>query len=248
MLKPEVIDALVAAGCTVEQLAAAVKADLRGARDSNAERQARHRAKLKADPCESVTESNARNVTPVTVTDDVTDGSLSPVPLLPPIPPNNPLTPKLSEKNNTRGHRMPADWTMSGPDLAYALGKGFSEQRTCELFEKFCNWAHSASGPNAVKRNWHRAWQNWVLSEAEKTPANARAGPPGRPLTAFQQRRQETQGILDDLDNFARGGGQGCEADTRLLSGHSGERSEGFCGGVGADVIDLPASGYRTSR
>ena len=37
MIKPEVLDALVAAGCTAEQIAAAVKADI-GTRSTNAER------------------------------------------------------------------------------------------------------------------------------------------------------------------------------------------------------------------
>lgn len=62
MIKPEVLDAMVASGCTAEQIAAAVKADM-GVRSSNAERQARFRARKKSEGVisnvTSVTERNA---------------------------------------------------------------------------------------------------------------------------------------------------------------------------------------------
>lgn len=55
----------------------------------------------------------------------------------------------------------------------------------------------------------------------EYIAACCRDGPIAKPLTAFQQRRQETKDILDDLDNFARNSSQGGEAHPRLLPGHS---------------------------
>jgi hypothetical protein len=78
----------------------------------------------------------------------------------------------------------------------------------------------------------------WISARLKST------GPPGRPLTEFQRGKQELKGILDDLD---RAGSKGCEANPRLLPGNSGERSQGIRGGAGGDVIDLPASGYRSS-
>jgi hypothetical protein len=76
MIKPEVLDALVAAGCTAEQIAAAVKADQ--SKSSGATRQARYRAAKKAS---RVTES------------DVTLRDGFPLKEIPPTPPkeNNPL-------------------------------------------------------------------------------------------------------------------------------------------------------------
>jgi hypothetical protein len=79
VIKPEVLDALVAAGCTAEQLAAAVKADQ--ARSSGAERQARYRAR-------KASQSDERDVTSVTVT-----APLSPKKEIPPTPPKEKTTP-----------------------------------------------------------------------------------------------------------------------------------------------------------
>ncbi len=86
-LSPAIIDAMLAAGCTAEQLAAVIKADLADRegrvaekRQKDAERQRRHR------------ERNAvsRDVT-VTDSDSVTDPSLSPAPFLSPqTPQTNP--------------------------------------------------------------------------------------------------------------------------------------------------------------
>lgn len=89
MIKPEVLDALVAAGCTAEQIAAAVKADQSSS--SGAARQARYRAK------KSVT-SDASNVTDRNVTAppsplSLPDKEISPTPpkeinlTLSPLPP-----------------------------------------------------------------------------------------------------------------------------------------------------------------
>jgi hypothetical protein len=81
MIKPEVLDAMVAAGCTAEQIAAVVKADI-GTRSTNAERQARFRERRRAS------QSNESNVTIVTVTD-----TLSPKKEIPPTPPKEKTTP-----------------------------------------------------------------------------------------------------------------------------------------------------------
>lgn len=254
---------MLLAGCSAEQIVAAVKAD-RGSNSAGAKRQAKYRAlkKEREEGSESV-DSNESDVTlrncdasDVTERDNVTDGfSLSPVPLLSPTPPNNPLTPIPSSKNKTsareivekaskRGHRLPANWTMNGPDLAYALGKGLTERDAGELFERFCSWAWSASGPNAVKVNWHQAWQGWVQREAGKIIA-ARASPTGRPLSPYEQRRQETKDILNDLDNFAKGSSIGGQGSSGFLRRDTGERPEEIRGGFGGALLDLSASGDR---
>lgn len=79
MIKPEVLDAMVAAGCTAQQIAAAVKADQAGS--SGAARQARYRAR-------KASQSDERDVTTVTVT-----GDLSPKKEIPPTPPKEKITP-----------------------------------------------------------------------------------------------------------------------------------------------------------
>jgi hypothetical protein len=239
----EILDAMVASGCSAEQIAAVVKAAL-GSAKSGAERQAAYRARKNADHDDvtvtEVTESDESDVTLRNVTNERNEPSLSPVPLLPPTPPNNPLTPKPTPKNTARGSRLPADWTLSGPNLAYALAKGFPEDRIGVMAEKFANWAWSASGPNAVKRNWDRAWQNWVLSELER--GGSSRSPPVRPLTPREQSRQTMKEITDGLASFAAGGSRSSQADLGFLPGHSGEQPEGVRGRTGGSVVELSAS------
>lgn len=185
-------------------------------------------------------ETNAsRPRTSVESVDGADIGSLSPIPLLSPTPPNNPLTPKPSLKSNSRASRLPDDWILTGPNLAYALSKGFAEPQIVSMHEAFCAWAWSASGKNAVKRSWDQAWRSWVLRE--KPSGNARAGP-SRPATAYQQRRQETQEILDELGDFATGRSGSHETHSGFLSGHPGERPQELRGGIGSTVVHLPSS------
>jgi hypothetical protein len=79
----------------------------------------------------------------------------------------------------------------------------------------------------------------WISARLKST------GPPAKALTAHQRAQHETKDILDGLENFARGGGDGGAANTRLLPDHSGERPQGLRGGIGQDVIDLPRASYR---
>jgi hypothetical protein len=82
VIKPAVLDAMVASGCSAEQIAAAVKADQ--ATSTGATRQARYRARKASQ----VTESD---VTSVTVTNTV-----SPKKEIPPTPPKEKTTPSNS--------------------------------------------------------------------------------------------------------------------------------------------------------
>lgn len=77
----------------------------------------------------------------------------------------------------------------------------------------------------------------------EYVAACCRDGPGAKPLTAFQQSRQQTRDILDDLDNFAGRSGQGGEADIGVLPGNSGQRSEELRGGPGCALIDISPAG-----
>lgn len=209
MIKLEVLDAMAAAGCSAEQIVAAIRAD-RGEISAGAMRQARYRAAKKE---REAANSDAGDVTlrngdasDVTRCDDEETVSLSPVPLLSPTPPNNPLTPNPIPKSKpARGCRLPKDWVLTGADLAYALSKGLSEPQTINLFERFCSWAWAASGPNAVKRNWHQAWQGWVLREVRDRP-KPRAGPGGIPegkggfVSVLMERHLDKQNGTSNFD------------------------------------------------
>lgn len=172
-LSPAVIDALVAAGCTVEQLAAAMKASLaehehRAAekRTKDAERQRKHRQR----------HALSRDVT-VTNGDSVTEPSLS-------LPPNennsNPPTHTHPDKQTRarKGTRLPADWEPEplAADLTTEVSAWPDGAIQREL-ARFRDWADSATGPNAIKTNWQAAWRNWVRKAHDE-------GRYGRPIRA----------------------------------------------------------------
>lgn len=152
-LTPAIIDAMVAGGCTAEQLAAVFKADFKDRqkadeerRAKDAERQRRHRL--------------SRNVT---VTE--CDVAESP-PLSRPPNENNSNPPTHTPEKQTRarkGHRLPIDWEpqpLTG-DTGTAVDGWPPGAQEREL-ARFKDWAASASGPNAVKSDWQAAWRNWV--------------------------------------------------------------------------------------
>lgn len=253
MISGDVLDAMVASGCTAEQIATVVKAAC-ASYDAAAERRREKARNLKraqraaAKSASDVSTGHLRTSPDIagqdgTVEDIVDNGSLSPVPLLPPTPPNNPLTPNPSKKTNSRASRLPDDWVLTGPDLAYSLSKGLSESETVDLFERFCSWAWSASGPNAKKVNWHQAWQGWVQREVKdrKPGGNARAGPV-RATTVYQQKQLLDLEAINGLEDFARRSRRSDGADFEDRDGHSGARPQGILGGSGGPVIDVPAS------
>lgn len=250
MIDPDVLDALVASGCTAEQIASAVKAACASADKAKAARREKDRIRKKITRAAAKGEcpdlsamSGGQRGNPRTdaeSTDNVDVVSLSPVPLLPPTPPNNPLTPNPIPKNSSaRGFRLPEDWVLNGPDLAFALSKGFSEPQTAEIFEKFTNYWWSATGTKATKKNWHQAWKVWVLN----TKPVARAGPSAfaKPLTESQRKQQETNGVRAKLRAFANGG-TGSGTPDRVLPLDQREQSGGVCGGSDAGVLSLPGA------
>ena len=177
-LSPAIIDAMLAAGCTAEQLAAVVKADMAdresqtaAKRQKDAERQRKHR------------ERNAvsRDVT-VTECDRVTD------PLSRPPNENNSNPPTHTPEKQTparKGHRLPVDW-QPGPltgDAAQAVA-GWPPGAEERELARFRDWAASATGANAVKSDWQAAWRNWIRKaedDGRYGKQNGRNSQPPRP-------------------------------------------------------------------
>lgn len=252
MISAAVLDAMVASGCTPEQIAAAVKASL-AAREAEieAKREYERNRKRAYRAGKTAASDEVSQAVPGTDRDNTghhgTDGdipekvSLSPVPLLPPTPPNNPLTPNPFQKlSGARGFRLPEDWILTGPDLAYALSKGFSEGQTGEMFEKFTNHWWSSTGRNAAKKDWHKAWRVWVLNELPR----ARAGPgrsPVRATTVYQQKQLADLEAINGLEDFAKRSGGSGSSDFEDRIGHSSARSESLLGGSGGPFIDISA-------
>jgi len=250
VIDPNILDALVASGCTAEQIASAVKAACASAEKIKADRRERDKLRKRAErsaanaDCANVSEGQRGQMrTDAETMDNVDTVSLSPIPLLPPTPPNNPLIPNPIQKNNKRGTRLPDDWQLTGPDLAYALSKGLTERDTGDLAERFKSWALSASGPNAIKRNWHQAFQGWVQRDGPKIIA-ARAGPRSgfaKPMTEFQRKQQETNDVRQMLRESATAA-RSCGTSDRVLSIDHGGGPESLRGGTGGDLLELRAS------
>ena len=248
MISGDVLDAMVASGCTAEQIASVVKAAFASDEEATERRRAKareikraQRASEKAALAVSTGQSwtSQDNAGQGETTEDKVDnGSLSPIPLLSPTPPNNPLTPKPSIKSNSRACRLPDDWVLTGPNLAYALSRGFAEPQIVSMHEAFCAWAWSASGKNAVKRSWDQAWRSWVLRE--KPNGNARAGPV-RATTVYQQKQLLDLEAINGLEDFARRSRGGDGSDFEDSDGHPGARPQGVLSGPSGAVIDLPS-------
>lgn len=196
MIKPEVLDALVAAGCTAEQIAAAVKADQAGS--SGAARQAKYRAK-------KASQSDERDVTSVTVTAAVSPKKeTSPAPLKEKTTPSS--EPNGSSKKPTR---LPVDFAFPAEWRQWAINAGLPTARCDTEFTKLTNWAANAPGSKGAKRDWFKAWQNWALKAIDELP-NAR----GSPHRSQQPRGSDFFDIeAERLRNERPGNGRGDQGD-----------------------------------
>jgi hypothetical protein len=151
------LDALVAAGATVEQIVALFKADLAERdtaaarrRDRDRERQRRHR------------ESRA-----VTVTKR--DPAPNEIDILTPTREEKPKPSGLVKKSD-RGTRLPDDWEplpLAGKaaEMVAAWQPGQLERELA----KFKNYWPS-KGANAARTDWQRTWVNWLIAADERKP------------------------------------------------------------------------------
>ncbi|MBB6424967.1 hypothetical protein [Sphingopyxis sp. JAI128] len=157
-LSPAVIDALVAAGATVEMLAAAVKADMAEAdarlaakRAKDAARQRKHRG----------TDAVSRDVTVTECdTEDVTNQPLSRPPNE--INSNPPTQTREKQTPRARGATIPADWKpqpFGVGTAARAIVDGWPPGVLDEQAEHFASH-HRAKG--TVSKDWHDSWSTWV--------------------------------------------------------------------------------------
>lgn len=67
-----------------------------------------------------------------------------------------------------RGKRLPESFTPTEANLKWSAEKGFDKIVSIETeTEKFIDYWLSASGKNAVKLDWQRAWRNWIRNAVE---------------------------------------------------------------------------------
>jgi hypothetical protein len=212
MIKPEILDAMVASGCTAEQIAAVVKASM-GTRSSNADRQARFRAKRKAE--QGVT-SNESNVTSVTVTDMV-----SPKKETSPTPPKEKTTPSTISEANASSISLETEFEQQfWPAYPRRVGKGqalkaFRAARKQNDLETIMagvrRYAASRQGENPEFTKHASTWLNgqcW-LDEADPKFSAHRSDPPsrrGESATDIWRDELIERGILrDEPDSYQSG-------------------------------------------
>lgn len=86
--------------------------------------------------------------------------------LIPPVPSEH--APKganghTKPKSEERGKRLPDDWRPSESAIAYCRTElGASGEILNREYPAFMDWGLSAAGPASRKRNWDRAFVNWM--------------------------------------------------------------------------------------
>src|ERR1700730_18181059 len=73
---------------------------------------------------------------------------------------------KKTEGRARRGARLPDDWVPNETERAFAEGRLPVVRVETEAL-KFRNYWTSKSGSSAIKINWSRTWENWILNATE---------------------------------------------------------------------------------
>jgi len=68
-----------------------------------------------------------------------------------------------------RGTRLPADWSPTEADRAFATNLGVAVDREAASFADY--W-HSKPGADGRKTNWSATWRNWVRRTSERKQGN----------------------------------------------------------------------------
>lgn len=193
-----VLDAMVAAGCTAEQIAAAVKADMAineekkaSKRANNAERQRRHRERNAMSRVTGVSNGDKRDETP----------SSSPFPLDPPSQTHPPIIPQSSSPapGKNRATRLSVDWVLPAAWGQWAIGQGHSEAKIRLEADKFRDFWIGKSGKDATKLDWEATWRNWMRNSSPHQGSRAPPSQQREPDLADVMRRR-AQELRDEED------------------------------------------------
>ncbi len=238
MIKPEVLDAMVAAGCTAEQIAAAVKADQK--RSSGAERQARYRARKR-------NESDERDVTSVTVTPVTPPKEKSPT------PPKE-ITPIMVSEAEASSTNSPE---AGRPAPAAVIGLPTVSEGDFPVSQaEVDGWAEAFPGvdvrqqlaamrqwliANPTRRKTKRGMRKFVVTWLDRRQ-NA-APPPARRATAPPQPSKPRNAGEDARQELIRRGLYAPDRTPKLI-----DQSDGNAGFAGTDIarrIAIATSGGR---
>lgn len=160
-------------------------------------------------------------------------------------PPPTPEQPKRTSqpRSAARGSRIPANWTPTVKDYAFAQSEGMSREDINREADKFRDHWTATTGRNACKLDWEATWRNWIRSDFRKPGGAAPAKPtgPGQAGGAFDRVVGRAHGTLPE------GRGAGWEdpgaADPRAIDGEFTVISSGSGAGTawercGSDQAD----------
>lgn len=239
----DMVRRLVEAGCD-QIVACAVMAEaLSAGVDAQAERRRaadRARAQARRDH-ETANSAAVITISPQTSAEsaDVILPSPFPPKKVFPCNPFQKITPQSpTNQAGPRAYRLPSDALPSPEQIADALRIGMIRTEIDSEWPQMRDW--SADAKNGACRDWRARWRRWCRTFVQDR-GRARGPPKVVRMTAFQQGRQNTRDILNDLGNFAEGSSSGSERHLGLLPGDSGERSSEVRSGLGEDTDELSA-------
>jgi outer membrane biosynthesis protein TonB len=90
------------------------------------------------------------------------------------VPPPIVEQPKRSAqpKSGARGSRIPANWTPTPKDYAFASSEGLTREEINREADRFRDYWIAASGRTACKLDWEATWRNWIRSDLRKRPGS----------------------------------------------------------------------------
>jgi hypothetical protein len=166
-LSSAVLNALLDSGCTRDQLAAAMRADIAEREAAEAERLAKKREgnRIRQQRKRDNDRNAESRVTAVTERDPAPNERDNLTPTREEKP-----SPKGEVKKIDRGSRLPADWepaplTGKAAEMVALWNPGELERELA----KFKNYWPS-KGANAARTDWQRTWVNWLISADERKP------------------------------------------------------------------------------
>ena len=77
-----------------------------------------------------------------------------------------------SPKSGARGSRIPANWTPTPKDYAFASSEGLTREEINREADRFRDYWTAASGRTACKLDWEATWRNWIRSDLRKRPGS----------------------------------------------------------------------------
>ncbi len=72
------------------------------------------------------------------------------------------------EPPQTRGTRLPEDWTLELELGRWAMSMGLTRQEVLTEADKFKNYWHALAGARAVKKDWDKTFKNWIYTALER--------------------------------------------------------------------------------